>query len=333
MTKHSALESSDTRKLAAAGQVSLVLAGIALVCASAQAFTPGLGERGARLALVLSGFTAALAAGAACIAAWTCRRCRTVIAEQATEAQNLGQRKDAFLAGLSHELRTPLNVVVGYAGLLLDESIGTLVPTQQDIVTRITMNARNLSNMINDLVDVSRIEAGRVELEIAPVEIQPLFAELTHVAEIMKPESTVAFAWTIAPGCPRVLADATRLHQVLSNLVVNAVKFTEQGSIGLRAAPDGRGRVLISVADTGMGIPEDMQEALFDPARRAPDTRHSIPGSGIGLSIAAKLAGLMGAELSVTSDPGRGTCFTLALPAKESDLADEFDTAPVHADA
>ncbi len=311
MTEQDTPRFPEARKLAPP-----VLAAIALVCAVAQAFSPD-----PRLALALSGFTAAIAAGAACIAAWTCRRYREVIAQQAADTQLHGQRKDAFLAGLSHELRTPLNVVVGYAGLLMDESTGTLVPSQRDIVARITTNARNLSHMINDLVDVSRIETGRVEMEIAAVEIQPVFSELTHVAEIMKPNSPVAFAWAIAPGCPRVLADPTRLHQVLSNLVVNAVKFTEQGSISLRAAPDGHGRVLISVTDTGMGIPADMQATLFDPVRRGTDPRHRIPGSGIGLSIAAKLASLMAAELAVTSAPGRGTCITLALPAEQSDHA------------
>jgi len=314
MTKQGTPTSSETRQRPVTEHVSVVLAGVALLCACAQAFAPA-----PHLALLLSGFTAAIATGAACIAAWTCRRCRDVIAAQAAEAQIHGERKDAFLAGLSHELRTPLNVVVGYAGLLMDESTGGLEPSQRDIVARITTNARNLSHMINDLVDVSRIESGRVEMEIAPVDIQPVFGELTHVAEIMKPDSTVAFSWSIAPGCPRLLADPTRLHQVLSNLVVNAVKFTEEGSISLRAAPDDQGRVVISVADTGMGIPEDMQAHLFDPTRRAPDPRNRVPGSGIGLSIAARLASLMSAELAVTSAPDHGTCITLALPAEESD--------------
>jgi signal transduction histidine kinase len=152
-------------------------------------------------------------------------------------------------------------------------------------------------------------------LQLAPVDVRPVLRELAGAAELLGPGTDVDVGWSVADDCPLILADPTRLHQVLSNLVVNAVKFTERGSIRLRAEPDGDGRVVISVTDTGIGIPPEVRAALFDPTRRAPDPRHRIPGSGIGLSIASKLAGLMRAELRVASEPGKGTHFALSVPA------------------
>ena len=224
-------------------------------------------------------------------------------------------RKDEFLASVSHELRTPLNVVLGYVDLLLDDSFGALEVGQRDILHRITKNASNLSHLINDLVDLSRMEADRMRIEMEPVDLEPLFADLGAVMDVLLAGRDVAFGSTIASGCDRVHADPDRLKQIVSNLLVNAVKFTERGRIDLAAVPAADGRVEISVTDTGIGIPSTQHRAIFEPFRQVHDRARRAPGAGLGLSIASRLAILMKGSLRVASTPGSGSCFTLALLA------------------
>jgi signal transduction histidine kinase len=224
-------------------------------------------------------------------------------------------RKDEFLASVSHELRTPLNVVLGYVDLLLDHSFGPLEPGQRDILHRITKNASNLSHLINDLLDLSRIDAGRLAVEMGTVPLKPLFADLGAVMDVLLAGHDVTFAAEIATPCTAVRADPHRLKQVVSNLLVNAVKFTERGAITLRAESAAADRVVVSVADTGIGIPLPEQHAIFEPFRQVHDRERRAPGAGIGLSISARLATLMGGELGVTSEPGKGSRFALVLDA------------------
>lgn len=256
------------------------------------------------------------------LAAYAERR-RRMLAEQlsALRADNLGLnercvRKDEFLASVSHELRTPLNVVLGYIDLLLDHSFGTLEPAQRDILHRITKNASNLSHLINDLVDLSRIEAGHMRIEMEIVELGPLFTDLTAVMDVLLAGRDVTFGAHMAPACERLHADPDRLKQIVSNLLVNAVKFTERGRITLSAAAGSDGLVEIAVTDTGIGIPVADQQAIFEPFRQVHDREHRAPGAGIGLSISSRLAVLMGGSLRVDSAPGRGSRFTLALEAR-----------------
>ncbi len=237
-------------------------------------------------------------------------------------------RKDEFLASVSHELRTPLNVVLGYIDLLLEHSFGSLEPAQRDILHRIMKNASNLSHLINDLVDLSRIEAGRMRIEMEDVELAPLVADLTSVTEVLLAGHDVAFRADVALGCDRLRADPDRLKQIVSNLLVNAVKFTERGTIVLTAESRPQGRVAISVTDTGIGIPAADQQAIFEPFRQVHDRQRRAPGAGIGLSIASRLAALMGGRLEVQSAPGRGSRFTLTLDAAPATAADGSDTAP-----
>ncbi len=248
------------------------------------------------------------------------RRRRSLAAEIAgLRATNLSLnercvRKDEFLASVSHELRTPLNVVLGYVDLLLDHSFGTLEPAQRDILHRITKNASNLSHLINDLLDLSRIEAGRMRIEIEDVELGLLFADLTAVMDVLLAGHDVVFRAEVADRCGRVRADPDRLKQIVSNLLVNAVKFTERGAIVLTASPTGEGTVAIVVADTGIGIPIADQRAIFEPFQQAHDRQHRAPGAGIGLSVSSRLAILMGGVVAVESSPGEGARFTLTLP-------------------
>jgi signal transduction histidine kinase len=226
-------------------------------------------------------------------------------------------KKDEFLASVSHELRTPVNVVLGYIDLLLDHSFGPLEPAQRDILHRITKNASNLSHLINDLIDLSRIEAGRLKIELETVDLASLFGDMRSLMDVLLAGHAVVFRAELAPGCGRVRADAERLKQIVSNLLVNAVKFTEQGSITLRAEVSGTA-VALSVTDTGIGIPPTAHRAIFEPFRQVHDRGRHVPGAGIGLSISTRLAQLMGGSLGVESEPGRGSRFTLTIPLEAS---------------
>jgi signal transduction histidine kinase len=266
------------------------------------------------------------------VAMWAFVRCRRVVACCADlRAENRGLResavrKDEFLASVSHELRTPLNVVMGYIDLLLDHSFGPLEPAQRDILHRITKNASNLSHLINDLLDLSRIEAGRMPVEMEVVELGPLFADLSAVMDVLLAGHDVTFDAVIATDCDRVRADPARLKQIVSNLLVNAIKFTERGAIALRAATAAAGAVAITVGDTGIGIPLADQRLIFEPFRQAHDRERRAPGAGIGLAISSRLAVLMGGTLGVESTPGRGSTFTLVLRGAAG--APESDDAP-----
>lgn len=249
---------------------------------------------------------------------WRRRRLLSRVGELAGANRALRERalrKDEFLASVSHELRTPLNVVLGYVDLLLDDSFGALEVGQRDILHRITKNASNLSHLINDLVDLSRMEANRMRIEMEAVELAPLFADLGAVMEVLLAGRDVGFHSTIDAGCEHVYADPDRLKQILSNLLVNAVKFTERGHVDLAAALADDGRVEISVTDTGIGIPTEQHRAIFEPFRQVHDRARRAPGVGLGLSIASRLALLMNGSLRVESAPERGSRFALTLRA------------------
>ncbi len=265
------------------------------------------------------------AAAVSCAGAWIIAEHERIIdrqTERLTDQNRVmreaGVKKDEFLASVSHELRTPLNVVLGYIDLLLDHSFGTLEPSQRDILHRITKNASNLSHLINDLIDLSRIDAGRLKVEIGIVDVAPLFGDMHGVMQVLLAGHDVEFVADLAPGCGPVRADAERLKQIVSNLLVNAVKFTERGAITLRAEPRGTDAVAISVTDTGIGIPPTAHRMIFEPFRQVHDRSRRAGGAGIGLSISRRLAELMGGSLEVESEPGRGSRFTLVLAVADA---------------
>ncbi|MBI4514526.1 MAG: HAMP domain-containing histidine kinase [Deltaproteobacteria bacterium] len=233
------------------------------------------------------------------------RRANAALA-QANEAKNL------FLANVSHELRSPLNVILGYAQLMLDDSFGPLPPDLRQPLERVVASTQSLVYLISDLLDLSRIEAGRLAVSLKPVELAPLFAELESFilpALVAKPVRFVAEeAGTLA-----VTADPDRLRQVLVNLLTNAAKFTPSGEIRLRAVADGDG-VGIEVTDTGIGIAAEDLPHIFEPFYRGAGTKQ-YGGVGIGLSISARLARAMGGELIAHSRLNEGSRFTVRLPA------------------
>jgi len=227
-------------------------------------------------------------------------------------AEESSRLKSALLANMSHELRTPLNAILGYAHLLAEDP--GLDDRQREDVARIVESGERLLRLITDLLDLSRIEAGRMELAVEQVDVGELLQGTSRAIQPELRRKGLDLAIQIEPGLPTIAADPLRLSQILLNLASNAVKFTDAGRVTLRAArtPDG---VAVSVSDTGPGIPPEELPRIFEAFRQADSTatrRHG--GSGLGLAIARELAEMHGGTIETASAVGHGTTFTLLLP-------------------
>ena len=234
-------------------------------------------------------------------------------AKEAAEESN--RLKSAFLSTMSHELRTPMNAILGYAHLLLDGMAGELSPEQAEDVRRIAAGADRLLSLINDVLDLSRIEAGSMELSLEPVDLRSVVGSVRdEVASLARGKGLDLIV--DLPGEPPALeADPYRLHQILLNLVGNAVKFTHRGRVEIRVRSTTDG-VSIVVADTGVGIPSSFLPNVFEEFRQADaGTTRRYGGSGLGLAIAKRLTELHGGTIAVESRLDQGSTFTVTLPS------------------
>ena len=237
-----------------------------------------------------------------------------VAAERASEA------KSQFLANMSHELRTPLNSLLILARLLADNAGGNLNPKQVQFAQTIYASGMDLLSLINDLLDLAKIESGAITmLNIAPARLDELREDLERTFHQVAQDKGLQFAITVDGSLPATIrTDMPRLKQVLKNLLANAFKFTKQGSVSLAIAPDQGKRIAFSVADTGIGIPADKQKIIFEAFQQADGTTsRQYGGTGLGLSISRELTRLLGGEIRVESEPGKGSTFTLYLPLSD----------------
>ncbi len=230
-------------------------------------------------------------------------------------AEAASEAKSRFLAAVSHEIRTPLNGILGMTDLL---SSMPLEAEAQSYLAAIRSSGVALTSLIDEILDFSRIEAGKVELESAPFELAPL---VEGVIELLAPRAQgkgIEIAAAIAPDVPaRVVGDAARLRQILINLAGNAVKFTDAGGVGLRVESDAAGDLVFRVADTGPGIPEERRARIFEEFERGGGSATSLHGgAGLGLSISRALAERMGGALSLEMSDAGGSVFALSLPLK-----------------
>jgi PAS domain S-box-containing protein len=240
------------------------------------------------------------------------------------EAERASESKSQFLANMSHELRTPLNSLLILARLLADNTAGNLNDKQVRFAQTIYASGMDLLALINDLLDLAKIESGAVTaLHIAPTPLADLRVELERTFHQMAQEKGLQFAIEIAPGLPATIrTDATRLKQILKNLLANAFKFTQRGAVRLRIAPREPRSVEFSVSDTGIGIAPDKQKVIFEAFQQADgSTSRQYGGTGLGLSISRELTRLLGGELELASEPGKGSTFTLVLPVSDERTA------------
>ena len=236
--------------------------------------------------------------------------------EKAADLERTNRYKSEFLANMSHELRTPLNSSLILAKLLADNKEGNLTEEQVKFAHTISSAGNDLLALINDILDLSKIEAGKMDLSTESVRIA---RSVESVAKSMQPlaeQKGLTFSTLIEPGTPeRIETDAQRLSQILKNLLSNAIKFTDQGEISLRVFSPSDGLVSVAIKDTGIGIPAEQQAIIFEAFRQADGSTHrKYGGTGLGLSISRDLARLLGGDIGVRSEYGHGSVFTLTLP-------------------
>jgi CheY-like chemotaxis protein/CHASE3 domain sensor protein len=239
-----------------------------------------------------------------------------VLTAKSSELQRANEYKSEFLANMSHELRTPLNSTLILAKLLADNKTGNLTEQQVKFAQTITSAGNDLLSLINDVLDLSRIEAGKVELTPEPVSIARTIQELVTIFQPAAEQKRLRFSTSVEPGvAEQIETDPHRLGQILKNLLSNALKFTEKGEVALRVFSDEPAKVSFSVRDTGVGIASHQQEVIFEAFRQADGSIHrKFGGTGLGLSISRDLAALLGGTISVQSESGAGSIFTLTLP-------------------
>jgi signal transduction histidine kinase len=237
-----------------------------------------------------------------------------LLRRQALELAEASRLKDQFLANVSHELRTPLNAVLGYTSLLLEGVFGTLSDHQRDRLERVEANARNLLAIINDLLDIARIEAGKMPLEIERFTVPALVEEVMDEVEPLIERARLAVRRDIATDVPELATDRQKVKQILINLLSNALKFTPEGVVEVEAVRHDE-LVAIAVRDTGIGISEDHQKTIFEAFGQSGGSYARRQGTGLGLSICRRLATVLGGDIELESRLGEGSTFTLYLPA------------------
>ena len=236
--------------------------------------------------------------------------------ERTAGLEAAARAKDEFLANMSHELRTPLNAIIGFSeGLLERADRHPLNDHQKDRLAKINKSGQYLLVLINRILDTASVEAGKTQVNPTSFDLETLVSEISCMAdELIKNKPQVRYMVDLEKGLPPIVSDRDMLKQILINLISNAAKFTEQGSIKLWVRRDGQS-VLLSVEDTGMGIPEEHLDHVFEKFYQVPETmRSSLKGTGLGLSICKKYSSLLGGTLTLRSIEGQGSTFTLCIP-------------------
>ena len=257
------------------------------------------------------------------------REKRALLMERTLELENLqraadkaNQAKSQFLANMSHELRTPLNAIIGYSEMLMEEVDALDAESARKDLERIRAAGKHLLGLINEVLDLSKIEAGRMEVSLEDTPAEPLLREVVATVQPLVAAKANALELDLAPNLGDLHVDVTKTRQILLNLLSNACKFTERGRIVLaaRRSRDANGDwITVEVRDSGIGMTPEQMSRLFQPFTQADaSTSRKYGGTGLGLAISKRFAELMGGTISARSEAGRGTTFTVALPAVES---------------
>ncbi len=244
------------------------------------------------------------------------KRMEVALKLKSDQAEEASRTKSEFLSNVSHELRTPLNAILGYAMLLLDGTYGSLVPEQIKVVDSIRRNGDDLLNLVNQLLDLERIESGRLRINLGPVDLGRLFREIYQGIKPLFDQKGLSLDWAVETALPSIESDEQKVKQIFINLLTNAVKFTHEGGVRINASdlPKQRG-VEIVVRDTGIGIPPDLLPRIFEPFFQVDSSStREYCGVGLGLAIVKELLGLLGGTIRVESQAGDGATFIVFLP-------------------
>lgn len=238
--------------------------------------------------------------------------------DRADYLQRASELKSLFLSNMSHEFRTPLNSIMALSRILLDRIDGDLTPEQQKQVSFIRASSESLLELVNDLLDLSRVEAGKITMRATEFEVDSLFGALRGMLKpLLAENSSVSLVFEEPSGIPVMHSDEGKISQILRNFISNALKFTERGEIRVSVSMGDEGRVVFSVADTGIGIAVENLELIFKEWTQIEGPlQKKAKGSGLGLPLSRKLAQLLGGDVFVKSEPGRGSTFFLVVPAR-----------------
>jgi len=224
------------------------------------------------------------------------------------------KHKSQFLANMSHELRTPLNAILGYTQLIVNRIYGDVPDKIKEALSRIDVSGRHLLDLINDVLDLSKIEAGQLRLSLKPYAMKDVVHEVVVAMEPLASRKQLSFTWKLPANLPAVTGDERRIKQVLLNLIGNAIKFTDSGEVGVHIVLD-NDRFKVSVVDTGPGISPADQARIFDEFQQADSSAtREKGGTGLGLAIVKRIIELHGGTVGVESTLGRGSVFWITLP-------------------
>jgi signal transduction histidine kinase len=236
------------------------------------------------------------------------------IQDKSRQLEIASQHKSQFLANMSHELRTPLNAILGYTELILDNIYGETPEKMREVLERLHANGKHLLGLINDVLDLSKIEAGQLTLDLADYSVQDIVHTVITAVEPLASGKQLALTAEVAPNLPRGRGDGRRLAQVLLNLVGNAIKFTDQGEVAIKATVSD-GSFTVAVRDTGPGIAPGDRTKIFEEFQQADNsiTRRK-GGTGLGLSIAKRIIEMHAGRIWVESEIGKGSTFAFTIP-------------------
>jgi adenylate cyclase len=239
------------------------------------------------------------------------------IEDKSRQLAMASEHKSQFVSSMSHELRTPLNAIIGLTDMLVTNAARFGTEKAQEPLQRVNRAGTHLLGLINQVLDLSKIEAGKLELNPSTVNLAPLIDEVVGTAGQLAEQNQNRLMVEAADGLGSLTVDPMRLRQILLNLLSNACKFTKQGEVKLRARrlADGRDWIEFAVADSGIGMTAEQQAKLFEEFTQADaSTAQRFGGTGLGLAISRKLARMMGGDVTVKSEPGKGSIFTVRLP-------------------
>ncbi len=240
---------------------------------------------------------------------------------QSKELERAYRLKSEFLASMSHELRTPINALLGYTSLMRDRIYGDITKRQAEALDRMFAASQHLLELVNDVLDLAKIEAGKMPVHLEEVDVAALIQELSATVEPMVRQKELEYRVELAPDLPVLETDRTKVKQILLNLLSNAVKFTHDGEIRVTARLADDGGVVMEVGDTGIGIDPASLDSIFDDFRQVDQSStREYGGTGLGLSITRKLLDLLGGSIRVESELGKGSLFTVTLPPRSREV-------------